>query len=73
MPRAASSTPATSPPSQGLLAAGRPRPYSEFLVLILGYFKAGYAERTTDAVATITGKPPIDFEQYAKDHRAAWA
>ncbi len=56
----------------GLLGAGVPRPYAEFLLLILGFFKAGYAERTTDAVLQITGRAPRRFEQYAHDHRAAW-
>ena len=58
---------------QGLLGAGLPRPYAEFLIVILGYFKAGYAERTTDAVAQITGTAPRRFAAYAEDHRAAWA
>ena len=57
----------------GLLTAGIPRPYAEFLIVILGFFKAGYAERTTDAVAQILGRAPGAFEQYAKDYRAAWA
>lgn len=56
----------------GLLSAGLPRPYAEFMLLILGFFKAGYAERTTDAVARILGRAPGSFEQYAKDYRAAW-
>ena len=56
----------------GLLSAGLPRPYSEFLVMILGFFKAGYSERTTEAVLQITGRAPGSFEQYAHDHRAAW-
>lgn len=57
----------------GLLAAGLPAAYADFLLLILGYFKAGYAERTTDAVQHITGRAPIAFEQYARDYRTAWA
>ena len=57
---------------QGLLGAGIPQGYAEFLVLILGYFKAGYAERTTDAVQQITGQVPRTIEQYAKDYRASW-
>ena len=57
---------------QGLLGAGLPRDYAEFLVLILGYFKAGYAERTTDAVQRITGQAPRSIEQYAKDYRSSW-
>ena len=58
---------------QGLLGAGLPKDYAEFLVMILGYFKAGYAERTTDAVQQITGQAPRSFEQYAQDYRASWA
>lgn len=56
----------------GLLQGGVPAPYAEFLLLILGYFKAGYSERTTDAVQTILGRAPRTLEQYAKDYRAAW-
>ena len=55
-----------------LLDAQLPRAYAEFLILILGYFKAGYAERTTDAVQTITGNAPRSLEQYAKDFRSSW-
>jgi uncharacterized protein YbjT (DUF2867 family) len=57
---------------QGLLGAGLPAAYAQFLIVILGYFKAGYAERITDAVPTILGRAPISFAQYAKDYRAAW-
>lgn len=56
----------------GLLAAGLPPDYAVFLNQILGYFKLGYAERITDAVATITGQPPRRFVDYARDFRAAW-
>lgn len=57
---------------QGLLGAGLPKDYAEFLVLILGFFKAGYAERTTDAVQQITGQAPRTIEHYARDYRASW-
>lgn len=57
---------------EGLRQAGLPRDYAEFLVLILGFFKAGYAERTTDAVQAITGHAPRRFADYAHDHRQAW-
>lgn len=57
---------------EALLGAGLPQDYAEFLVLILGYFKAGYAERTTDAVQRITGQAPRSFERYAQDYRAHW-
>ena len=57
---------------EGLVSAGLSRSNAELLVLLLGFFKAGYAERTTDAVAQITGRAPSSFEQYARDHRQAW-
>jgi uncharacterized protein YbjT (DUF2867 family) len=55
-----------------LLKAQVPRSYAEFLVMILGYFKAGYSERTTDAVKTITGSAPRSFERYAAEFRQSW-
>lgn len=58
---------------QGLLGAGLPADYAEFLLVILGAFKAGFAERTTDAVQRITGQAPIRLEQYAQDFKAHWA
>lgn len=57
---------------QGLLGAGVPADYARFLVTILGFFKAGYAERTTDAVLQVTGRAPRTIEQYARDYRASW-
>ena len=56
----------------GLLGAGLPKPNAELMVMLLGFFKAGYAERTTDAMAQITGRAPGSFERYARDHRQAW-
>ncbi len=57
----------------GMLQAGVPKPYAEFLVAILGHFKAGHSARITDAVERITGRAPRTFEQYAQDNRHAWA
>ncbi|KPF49320.1 hypothetical protein IP87_05595 [beta proteobacterium AAP121] len=57
---------------QGLLGAGLPGPYAEFLVMILGFFAAGYAERQTDAVQRITGRAPRCFAAYAREFRANW-
>jgi uncharacterized protein YbjT (DUF2867 family) len=53
--------------------AGLPAAYAEFLVTILGYLKAGAVAYRTDAVREITGREPIHFAQYARDHRSAWA
>ena len=55
-----------------LLGAGLPADYTDFMLLILGYFKAGYSERTTNAVQQITGRAPRTLAQYAADHRSAW-
>lgn len=57
---------------EGLLKAGMPVAYTELLLMILGFLKQGAAERTTDAVETITGRAPIRFAQYANDYRASW-
>lgn len=58
---------------EGLLAAGLPADYADFLLLILSYFKAGYSERTTDAVQTITGRAPRTLAKYAADYKNAWS
>jgi uncharacterized protein YbjT (DUF2867 family) len=58
---------------QGLLQAGLPADYAEFLLVILAAFKDGHAERITDAVQRITGRAPGTLAQYAQDYRAAWA
>jgi uncharacterized protein YbjT (DUF2867 family) len=56
----------------GLLAAGLPADYADFLLLILSYLKAGYAERQTEAVLRITGQAPRTFAAYAHDFREAY-
>jgi uncharacterized protein YbjT (DUF2867 family) len=55
-----------------LLGAGLPKDYTDFMLMILDFFKQGYAERTTDAVEKITGKKPISFKKYAEDYKASW-
>ncbi|HUP98664.1 MAG TPA: NAD(P)H-binding protein [Usitatibacter sp.] len=57
---------------KGLLAAGVPADYVEFLLVILGFLAQGYAERKTSAVSELLGREPIRFGQYARDHRSAW-
>ena len=57
---------------KGLLAGGVPADYTEFLLVILGFLKQGYAERTTTAVRDLIGREPLPFAQYARDHTAAW-
>jgi len=57
---------------QGLLKAGLPKDYAEFLILILGFFKEGYSARVTDSVKKITGRDPISFKTYAQDYKSSW-
>jgi uncharacterized protein YbjT (DUF2867 family) len=58
---------------QGLLAAGLPAAYADFLVLILGFLKAGHSAPVTGGVRELLGREPTSFEQYAQDHRPYWA
>lgn len=55
-----------------LRAAGLPEDYARFLIVILGFFKAGYAEAVTPAVAQITGVQPRRFADYAQDFKDLW-
>jgi len=57
---------------KGLIAGGVPADYTEFLLVILGFLKQGYAERTTGEVKRLLGREPRSFAQYAKDARTAW-
>ncbi|PIQ26890.1 nucleoside-diphosphate sugar epimerase [bacterium (Candidatus Blackallbacteria) CG17_big_fil_post_rev_8_21_14_2_50_48_46] len=57
---------------ENLLAAGLPADYTEFLLMILEYFRLGYSEAITSDFETITGQAPISFRKYAEDFRQAW-
>lgn len=57
---------------QGLLSAGLPADYTEFLLVILDAFKAGYAARITEHVPRLLGRAPTSFAEYADDYRASW-
>jgi len=56
----------------GLLSAGLPEDYSDFLVMIAGALKAGYSSAVLDNVQKLTGKAPLSFEEYAKENKAKW-
>lgn len=56
----------------GLLAAGLPKDYVDFLILIMGFLREGYAARTTDNVKAITGKAPRTLASYAQDYKLSW-
>jgi uncharacterized protein YbjT (DUF2867 family) len=53
----------------GLLGAGLPKDYAQFLGAIMGFLKEGYSERATSSVKDITGRAPRSLEQYANDYK----
>ncbi len=57
---------------EALIAAQLPKPYVEFMLMILEFFKLGYSERITDSVEKITGRKPIKFTTYAQDYKTAF-
>jgi uncharacterized protein YbjT (DUF2867 family) len=57
---------------QGLLAGGVPADYTELLLMLLGFLKAGYVATRNDSVLEILGRPPRDFKAYARDYAANW-
>jgi uncharacterized protein YbjT (DUF2867 family) len=57
---------------QALLGGGVPADYVEFLLMLLGFLKAGFTAAVTDSVREILGRPPISFTSYARDFASAW-
>ncbi len=58
---------------KGLVAAGFPEDYVDFLILIFGFLREGYNAAVTDSVKRVLGRAPIEFKKYAKDYKEAWA
>lgn len=56
---------------QGAMAAGIPADYADALNDLSRYYRGGSAASVTPAVRAITGREPIDFEQFARDHAGA--
>ena len=64
-----------TPPEQlkaGLLQAGLPEDYADFLLLIFSYLKQGYSAGITNNVKKILGRDPKNIHEYVKDYREAW-
>jgi uncharacterized protein YbjT (DUF2867 family) len=53
---------------QAAVAAGTPEAYADALVDLNRYYTTGQAAVVTPAVRQLTGRDPIPFEQFAKDH-----
>lgn len=58
---------------KGLLGAGLPPDYVDFMLLIFGFLKEGYNAGVTDAVKKITGQAPRTLSAYATEFSSHWA
>jgi uncharacterized protein YbjT (DUF2867 family) len=58
---------------KGLVSAGLPEDYVDFLIMIFGFLRDGYSAAITDNVKRILGRAPIEFSQYTQDYKQAWA
>lgn len=54
----------------GLLAAGLPEGYVDFLLLIFGFLREGYNAGVNTNVKTLSGTSPRSLEQYVEDFRS---
>jgi uncharacterized protein YbjT (DUF2867 family) len=56
----------------GMVAAGIPEFYADYLVDLSQFYRKGGAAPVTTAVKDVTGRDPVRFEQFVKDHAAAF-
>ena len=57
---------------QGMLDSGAPAAVVPMMVGFYRYVRAGQTAALADGVRSVTGRPPIDIEQFARDHAASW-
>jgi hypothetical protein len=56
-----------------MIADGVPEIYTDYLIDLYQYFRAGGAAGVTTSVKDVTGRDPISFEQFAREYAAAFA
>ena len=56
----------------GARAAGMPDPAVDYLSVLYGLVRAGYAAAVTFDVETVTGRKPITFRTFAESVAPAW-
>ena len=56
----------------GMIHAGMPEWNARELRNLYGAFATGAYARTTDEIVRVTGRPPIAFDRFARDHAAAF-
>jgi uncharacterized protein YbjT (DUF2867 family) len=57
----------------GMRQSGMPEWNARTVGDLLGYFASGAADAVTDTVSRLLGRPAISFDEFAKDHRAAFS
>lgn len=58
---------------QGAMSgAGMPAAYVGLMTGLYAMVRAGYTATVTDDVQRVTGRAPISFEQFARDHVTSW-
>ncbi len=55
-----------------MLASGMPDFYADYVVDLNRFYRTGAVARLTGDVKAVTGHDPIPFEQFARDHGAAF-
>lgn len=56
----------------GMIAGGIPEPYADALIDLNRAYRLGAAAQVTTAVRDVTGRDPVTFEQFVRDHAAAF-
>lgn len=57
----------------GMLRGGLPEFYADALLEVSRAYRNGGAETVTPTVHDLTGRAPVSFEQFVRDHRAVFA
>jgi uncharacterized protein YbjT (DUF2867 family) len=58
---------------QGMVQGGMPDAIAQQVVNVFAMLRQGVAERVTDGVESLTGRPPRDFASFARDHAFLFA
>ena len=58
---------------KGLRGTGMPEGAVQYVGVLYGAVRAGYAAAVTNDVETVTGRKPQTFEAFARQHAANWA
>ena len=56
----------------GMLGAGIPEFYADYLIDLSQYYRKGGAARVTTSVKDVTGRDPVTFEQFVRDNASAF-